>query len=46
MKGLLSTGASRAWLGVAFAGLVVVLAVLALGLISRLGAGQRVIDEA
>jgi hypothetical protein len=45
MKGLLSTGASRAWLGVAFAGLVVVLAVLALGLISRLGAGQHVIDE-
>jgi hypothetical protein len=46
MKGLLSTGASRAWLGVAFAGLVVALAVLALGLISRLGSGQHVVDKA
>ena len=46
MKGLLSTGASRAWLGVAFAGLAVVLLVLALSLIPRLSAGQRVIDAA
>ena len=46
MKGLLSTGASRAWFGVALAGLVVVALVVALTLIPRLGAGQRVIDAA
>lgn len=46
MKGLLSTGASRAWLGVAFAGLAVVLLVLGLSLVPRLSAGQRVIDAA
>ncbi|MDQ3723668.1 MAG: hypothetical protein M3376_11555, partial [Actinomycetota bacterium] len=46
MRGLLSTGASRAWFGVALAGLVVVALVVALMLIPRLGAGQRVIDAA
>jgi len=46
MKGLMSTAASRAWLGVAVVGLVVVVAVLALMLIPRLGAGQEVIDAA
>ena len=46
MKGLLSTGASRAWFGVALVGLVVVALVLALTLFPRLGAGQRVIDAA
>ncbi|HEV2061026.1 MAG TPA: hypothetical protein VGR11_16870 [Solirubrobacteraceae bacterium] len=46
MKELLSTGASRAWLGVALAGLVVVALVFALALIPRLGAGQRMIDAA
>ena len=46
MKGLLSTGASRAWVGVALAGLVVVALVFGLTLFPRLGAGQRVIDAA
>jgi hypothetical protein len=46
MKGLMSTAASRAWLGVAFVGLVLVVLVLALSLFPRLGAGQRVIDAA
>jgi hypothetical protein len=46
MKGLMSTAASRAWLGVAVVGVVVVVAVLALMLIPRLGAGQEVIDAA
>lgn len=46
MKGLLSTGASRAWVGVALAGLVIVALVLGLALFPRLGAGQRVIDAA
>jgi hypothetical protein len=46
MKGLLSTGASRAWVGVALAGLVMVVLVFALSLLPRLGAGQRVIDAA
>jgi hypothetical protein len=46
MKGLLSTGASRAWVGVALAGLVVIALVFGLTLFPRLGAGQRVIDAA
>jgi hypothetical protein len=46
MKGLLSTGASRAWLVVALVGLVVVVLVLGLRLSSRLGAGQDLIDGA
>jgi hypothetical protein len=46
MKALLSTRASRAWLGVALIGLVVILLVAALQLIPRLGAGQDVIDAA
>lgn len=46
MREWLSTGASRAWLGVALAGLLVVALVFALMLLPRLGAGQRVIDAA
>jgi hypothetical protein len=46
MKGLVSTAASRAWLAVALVGFVLVVLVLALSLIPRLGAGQRVIDAA
>jgi hypothetical protein len=46
MKGLLSTGASRAWLGVAVAGAVVIAAVVALQLIPRLTAGQEILDAA
>ena len=46
MKGLLSTAASRAWLGVALVGLVIVVLVFALSLMPRLGAGQDVIDAA
>ncbi|HEX6388243.1 MAG TPA: hypothetical protein VFZ89_02315 [Solirubrobacteraceae bacterium] len=46
MKEWLSTGASRAWFGVALAGLLVVALVFALTLLPRLGAGQRVIDAA
>lgn len=46
MKGLVSATASRAWLAVALVGFVVVVLVLALSLIPRLGAGQRVIDAA
>jgi hypothetical protein len=46
MKGLTSTAASRAWLGVALVGLAVAALVLALSLIPRLSAGQRVIDAA
>ena len=42
----MSTGASRAWLGVAVVGLLVVALVFALTLLPRLGAGQRVIDAA
>ena len=42
----MSTGASRAWLGVALAGLLVVALVIGLMLIPRLGAGQRVVDRA
>jgi hypothetical protein len=46
MKGLLSNAASKAWVGVALIGAVVVLLVLALQLIPRLGGGQDLIDEA
>jgi hypothetical protein len=46
MKALLSTRASRAWLGVALVGLVVIVLGFALGLIPRLTAGQDVIDAA
>jgi hypothetical protein len=46
MKALLSTRASRAWLGVALIGLVVIVLVFALQLVSRLGAGQDVVDAA
>lgn len=46
MKGLLATRAARAWFVVALVGLVVVVLVLALGLTSRLGAGQDVVDAA
>jgi len=46
MKDWLSTGAARAWFGVAFAGLVVIALVLALMLIPRLGSGQEVLDAA
>ena len=46
MKELLSTGAGRAWFGVALGGLVVVALVLGLMLVPRLAAGQRVIDRA
>jgi hypothetical protein len=42
----MSTGAGRAWFGVALAGLVVVALVLGLMLIPRLTAGQRVLDAA
>jgi len=44
MKGLMSTAASRAWLGVALVGFAVAALVLVLSLIPRLSAGQRVID--
>jgi len=46
IKGLMSTAASRAWLGVALAGFAVALLVLVLSLIPRLSAGQQVIDAA
>jgi hypothetical protein len=46
MKALLSSRASRAWIGVALIGLALVVLVLALRLVPRLGAGQDVIDAA
>jgi hypothetical protein len=46
MKGLLSTTASRAWLGVAAVGVVVIALVVGLQLVPRLGAGQDVLDAA
>jgi hypothetical protein len=46
MKGLLPTRASRAWFVVALVGLVVIVLVLVLGLSSRLGAGQDLLDAA
>lgn len=46
IKGLMSTAASRAWLGVAVVGFVVVVLVLVTSLIPRLSAGQKVADTA
>ena len=46
MKGLMSTAASRAWLGVALVGFVVVALVLVLSLVPRLSSGQQVIESA
>ncbi len=46
MKRLLSTTASRAWMGVLVVGVVVVALVLGLQLVPRLTAGQQVIDTA
>jgi hypothetical protein len=46
MNGLLSTTASRAWMGVVVIGVVVVAVVLGLQLVPRLTAGQQVIDAA
>ena len=43
MKGLLSTRASRAWMGVVAVGVVVVALVVALQLIPRMNAGQEVL---
>ncbi|MDP2709597.1 MAG: hypothetical protein Q8O56_00140 [Solirubrobacteraceae bacterium] len=42
----MSTAASRAWLGVALIGFLVVVLVLALMLMPRFGAGQRLVDAA
>lgn len=44
MKGLLSTAASRAWLGVMIVGLGVVAVVIGLQLHPRMSAGQAVVD--
>ncbi|MEJ7798009.1 MAG: hypothetical protein WKF42_05880 [Solirubrobacteraceae bacterium] len=46
MKGLLSSAASRAWVGVVAAGVLVVVLVIGLQLIPRLSAGQDVLDTA
>ncbi len=46
ITGLMSTGASRAWLGVAIVGLITVALVVALSLIPRLSAGQEFVDAA
>jgi hypothetical protein len=46
MKDWLSTGAARAWFGVALAGFVVIALVIALMLIPRLGSGQELLDAA
>ena len=46
MKALMSTAASRAWLGVTVIGVVIVVLVLVLSLIPRLTAGQQVVDAA
>lgn len=46
IKGLMSTAASRAWLGVAIVGFVVVVLVLATSLIPRLSAGQKLVAAA
>lgn len=46
IKGLMSTAASRAWLGVAVVGFVVVVLVLVTSLIPRLTAGQQVAEAA
>lgn len=44
MKGLLSTAASRAWLGVMIVGLIVIVVVIGLQLHPRLSAGQSLVD--
>lgn len=44
ITGLMSTAASRAWLGVALVGLVTVVLVVVLALIPRMSAGQDVIE--
>jgi hypothetical protein len=46
IKGLMSTAASRAWVGVAIAGIAIVVLVFVLSLLPRLTAGQQVIDTA
>jgi hypothetical protein len=46
ITGLMSTAASRAWMGVALVGFVTVVLVVVLSLIPRLSAGQQVIDSA
>ena len=46
MNGLMSTAASRAWVGVAVIGLALVALVFAVTLIPRLTQGQRVLDAA
>ncbi len=46
MKEMLSTGAARAWFGIALAGLVVIALVFAMMLIPRLGSGQKLLDAA
>jgi hypothetical protein len=46
MRGLLSSAASRAWLGVVAAGVVVVALVIVLALLPRLSAGQELVDAA
>ena len=46
MRGLLSTTASRAWMGVVAVGVIVVALVIGLQLIPRLTAGQKVLDAA
>jgi hypothetical protein len=44
VKALLSTAASRAWLGIVAIGVIVVVVVFGLQLMPRLGAGQDVLD--
>jgi len=46
MREWLSTGAARAWFGVALIGVVVIAIVFALMLIPRLGSGQKLLDAA
>lgn len=46
MRGLLSTTASRAWMGVVAIGVVIVAAVIGLQLVPRLGDGQKLVDAA
>src|SRR4051812_19231594 len=46
MRDWLSTGAARAWFGVALIGLVVIALVIALMLLPRLGSGQQLLDTA
>jgi hypothetical protein len=46
MKGLLSTRASRAWMGVVAVGVVIMALVVGLQLVPRLSAGQQLVDAA